>query len=91
MTAHGRELTVFAQFYRYTGDRQGLLLKYFDRIMGRVYMLLARRRQAQELPKDHRAYGLVYGTTRKLSYIASPVHALSLSLSLYLCLCVSCS
>jgi|EP01047_Picozoa_sp_COSAG01_P042264 hypothetical protein len=27
MTAHGRELTVFAQFYRYTGDSKGLLLK----------------------------------------------------------------
>ena len=27
--------------------------------MGRVYMLLARRRQAQKLPKDDRAYGLV--------------------------------
>ena len=36
MQGHGRELTVFAQFYRYTGDGDGILLKHFDKIMGRV-------------------------------------------------------
>ena len=61
MTAHGRELTVFAQFFRYTGDSNHLLLQHFDRIMGRVYMLLARRRQAQKLPKEDRAYGMLTG------------------------------
>ena len=29
--------------------------------MGRVYMLLARRRQAQQLPKTDRAHGMLTG------------------------------
>lgn len=62
MQMHGRELTIYAQYYRYSGgDPAGLLLKYFDGIMGRVYMLLARRREAQKLPKDAQAYGMLTG------------------------------
>eukprot|EP01052_Picozoa_sp_SAG31_P048860 SAG31_NODE_10424_length_1140_cov_0.892411_1_plen_318_part_10 len=61
MQMHGRELTIYAQYYRYTGDPDGLLIKYFGGIMGRVYMLLARRHQAQKLPKDAQAYGMLTG------------------------------
>ena len=61
MQMHGRELTIYAQYYRYTGDPQGLLVRYFDRVMGRVYMLLARRREAQKLPRDAQAYGMLSG------------------------------
>ena len=42
MTAHGRELTVFAQFYRYTGDSKGLLLKYIDRLDISLYIAVPR-------------------------------------------------
>ena len=61
MQLHGRELTLYAQFYRYTGDKKGLILKHFDKIMGRAYMLLARRRAAQQLPKAAQDYGMLRG------------------------------
>ena len=61
MQLHGRELTLYAQFYRYTGDKKGLILKHFDKIMGRAYMLLARRRAAQQLPKTAQDYGMLRG------------------------------
>lgn len=61
MQMHGRELTLYAQYYRYTGDPKGLLTQFFDGIMGRVYMLLARRHEAQKLPKNAQAYGMLTG------------------------------
>ena len=61
MQLHARELTLYAQYYRYMGDKKGLILKHFDKIMGRAYMLLARRRAAQQLPKTAQDYGMLRG------------------------------
>ena len=50
-----------AQFFKYTGDPTGLLATFFDRIMGRTYMLLARRAQALSLDATDPAYGMLTG------------------------------
>jgi hypothetical protein len=57
MRSHGRELCVYAQYYRYTGDPHGYLVKYFDRIQGRTQMLMQRRAQALRLDPSDPAYG----------------------------------
>jgi hypothetical protein len=46
-----------AQYWRYTGDPHGLLAQYFDRIQGRVQMLMQRRAQALLLDPSDPAYG----------------------------------
>eukprot|EP01046_Picozoa_sp_COSAG06_P002743 COSAG06_NODE_100_length_24132_cov_93.237507_4_plen_459_part_00 len=61
MRSHGRELSIYAQYYRYTGDPHGLLVKYFDRIQGRTQMLMQRRAQALRLPPSDPAYGILRG------------------------------
>ena len=61
MRSHGRELSVYAQYYRYTGDPHGYLTKYFDRIQGRTQMLMQRRAQALRLPPSNPAYGMLRG------------------------------
>ena len=61
MRSHGRELSIYAQYYRYTGDPRGLLTKHFDRIQGRTQMLMQRREQALLLPKTDPAYGVLRG------------------------------
>jgi hypothetical protein len=61
MRSHGRELSIYAQYYRYTGDPHGLLVKYFDRIQGRTQMLMQRRAQALTLPPSDPAHGILRG------------------------------
>ena len=61
----GRELTIFAQYYKYTGDPKGLLQTYFEKIEGRIGLLMERRRAAQTLPKDAQAFGMLTGNANE--------------------------
>ena len=61
MRSHGRELSVYAHYYRVTGDPSGLLSKYFVRIQGRTQMLMQRRQQALQLQPTDPAYGILRG------------------------------
>lgn len=57
---YGRMLTVLAEYFRYTGDA-GLLLKHRARIDAVTRLLLSLRREAQSLPREHPAYGMIAG------------------------------
>ena len=43
---HGRQLTLMALYYSYTGDPSSLLLRYYDKIHGLVTLLRHLRRCA---------------------------------------------
>lgn len=62
MAQYGRTLTLVAQYFRLSGgDPSSLLLKHRQKIVDISDMLLARRRQAQALPRDDPSFGLIRG------------------------------
>jgi hypothetical protein len=65
---HGRQLTEFAQYFSYTGDKEGLLLQHYDRIQGLVANLRRIRAKSLNLPKDHPAYGMPVGKNKRVTY-----------------------
>jgi hypothetical protein len=62
MAQYGRQLTLSAQLYRYSGGAEAdQLLKHSDKIIDIQQMLMSRRRQAQQLPKSDPSYGMIRG------------------------------
>jgi hypothetical protein len=57
---YGRMLTVVAEYFAYTGDAM-LLLKHRARIDGVTRLLLSLRREAEKLPRENPAYGMIAG------------------------------
>ena len=53
-----RELTLFAQYYDYTGDPDQLLLKYHEKIEYLVEQMFIMRKRGLALPKTSAAYGM---------------------------------
>lgn len=47
--------------FRYTGDPDGLIPRFFERIQGRTWMLIARREYARRLNPQDPAYGMLTG------------------------------
>ena len=60
MGQYARMLTEFAQYYAYTKD-DSLALKYAGKVAAITKILLERRSEAKELPKDDPAYGMIKG------------------------------
>ena len=60
LAQYGRTLSLVAQYWRLTGD-DALLLKHAAKLTDISAMLLARRRQAQQLPSTDPSYGLIRG------------------------------
>jgi hypothetical protein len=57
---YGRMLTVLAEYFNYTGDAD-VLLKHRARIDAITRLLLSSRKQAQSLPRENPAYGMISG------------------------------
>ena len=61
MPHHGRQLTLMALYYSYTGDPSGLLLRHYDKIQGLVNLLRHLRSKAQQRNATDPAYGMPAG------------------------------
>jgi hypothetical protein len=66
-----RGLTAMAAYYRQTGDKSGLLLKYAEKILGIVELLRRKWQQARSGDKGSAAYGIIRANDEADSFVNS--------------------
>lgn len=66
-----RGLTAMAMFYRQTGDKRGLLLKYSDKILGTVELLRRKWRASRQGDASAAALGIIRANDEADSFVQS--------------------